>query len=108
MRAVFIETFGGREVLQFGEVRTPEPGPGQVRVAVKAAALNHLDIWVRKGRPGLELKEPHVLGSDAAGVIDALGEGVTGVAVGDAVVVNPGVSCMSCEYCRRGDHPRRR
>lgn len=104
MRAVFIESFGGREVLQFGKVRTPEPGPGQVRVAVKAAALNHLDIWVRKGRPGLELKEAHVLGSDAAGVVDAVGEGVTGVAVGDEVVVNPGVSCMNCEYCRRGDH----
>ncbi|MBI3828351.1 MAG: zinc-binding dehydrogenase [Planctomycetes bacterium] len=104
MRAVFIKDFGGNEKVQVGELPEPEPGRGEVRIAVKAGALNHLDIWVRKGRPGLELKKAHVLGSDAAGVVDKIGEGVTTLNVGDEVVVNPGVSCMTCEFCRRGDH----
>lgn len=104
MRAVFIKDFGGNDKVQVGEMPEPEPGRGEVRLAVKAGALNHLDIWVRKGRPGLELKKAHVLGSDAAGIVDKLGEDVTGLSVGDEVVVNPGVSCMTCEFCRRGDH----
>ena len=103
MRAVYIREFGGPEKIQVGQIDEPEAGCGEVRVSVKAAALNHLDVWVRKGRPGLELKGPHVLGSDAAGVVDAVGGGVEGVAVGDEVVINAGVSCGKCEFCRRGD-----
>lgn len=104
MRAAFITEFGGNEKVLVGELPAPEPKAGEALVRVKAAALNHLDIWVRKGRPGLELKKPHVLGSDAAGVVEQLGAGVEGIALGDEVVINPGVSCMACEFCRRGAH----
>jgi NADPH:quinone reductase-like Zn-dependent oxidoreductase len=81
----------------------PRPGPGQVVVAVEAAALNHLDIWVRKGWPGLKLAFPHVLGSDVAGVVEAVGAGVDGVKAGDAVVVNPSLGCGRCERCLSGE-----
>jgi NADPH:quinone reductase-like Zn-dependent oxidoreductase len=74
-----------------------------VVVAVKAAAMNHLDIWVRKGWPGLKLSFPHVLGSDVAGVVEAVGAGVEGVKVGDAVVVNPSLGCGRCERCLSGE-----
>lgn len=104
MRAVCIKEFGGNEKVQLAELPAPEPGAGEARIRVKAGALNHLDIWVRKGRPGLELKKAHVLGSDAAGVVEQLGAGVAGLKEGDEVVVNPGVSCMRCEWCRRGEH----
>ncbi len=102
MRAVFMKARGGREVLQYGEVPTPEPGPGEVRVRVKAVALNHLDIWVRRGVASPKLPLPHVLGCDVAGVVDALGPGVAGLEVGHEVVVNPGVSCGRCERCLAG------
>lgn len=106
MRAVFITEFGGPEKIQAGDLPKPVPGAGQALIRVKAAALNHLDIWVRKGRPGLTLKGPHVLGSDAAGILEALGPGCDGIALkpGAEVVVNPGVSCMKCEFCLRGLH----
>jgi NADPH:quinone reductase-like Zn-dependent oxidoreductase len=75
-----------------------------VVVAVRAVALNHLDIRVREGGRGTAPPMPHVLGSDAAGVIAEVGDGVAGVSQGDEVVLYPGLSCGSCEYCRRGQH----
>jgi NADPH:quinone reductase-like Zn-dependent oxidoreductase len=104
MRAICIREFGGNEKVQLENLPEPAPGPGQALIRVKAAALNHLDIWVRKGRPGLTLGRPHVLGSDAAGVLEALGPGCDGATLkpGSEVVVNPGVSCMNCEFCLRG------
>jgi NADPH:quinone reductase-like Zn-dependent oxidoreductase len=102
MKAVFIREFGGLEKVQVGEVPTPEPGPGEVRIRVKAAALNHLDVWVRRGRPGASLEQAHVLGSDAAGTVEKTGPGVSGLSLGQEVVVNPGVSCQRCEWCLRG------
>ncbi|MCZ7644827.1 MAG: zinc-binding dehydrogenase [Planctomycetota bacterium] len=104
MRAAFIRQFGGPEVVQIGQLDRPNPGRGEVLVKVKASALNHLDVWVRKGRPGAEAKGAHILGSDAAGVVEKVGEDVEAFAVGDEVVVNAGVSCMKCAWCRRGDH----
>jgi NADPH:quinone reductase-like Zn-dependent oxidoreductase len=80
----------------------PVPGPGQVRVRVKALGLNHLDTWVRRGVPGHKFPLPLVLGNDACGAVDALGPGVTSCAVGEAVVVLPGVSCGVCEQCQSG------
>jgi NADPH:quinone reductase-like Zn-dependent oxidoreductase len=74
-----------------------------VLVAVKAAAQNHLDIWVRNGWQGLKLTWPHVLGSDVAGVVEAVGPGVDAPRVGDAVVVNPALGCGRCERCLSGD-----
>lgn len=103
MRAILMEARGGPEVLKPGEVPTPEPGPKEVRLRVKAAALNHLDIWVRKGMASPKLPLPHVLGADASGVVDAVGPGVTGFAPGDEVVVNPGLSCGHCERCLAGE-----
>ncbi len=102
MKAVAIRAHGGPEVVNIEELPDPQPGPGQVVVAVKAAAMNHLDIWVRKGWPGLKLAFPHVLGSDVAGVIEAVGPGVDAVKVGDAVVVNPSLGCGRCERCLSG------
>jgi NADPH:quinone reductase-like Zn-dependent oxidoreductase len=103
VRAVVIERHGGPEVLRVGEVPTPEPGPGQVRVRVVAAALNHLDLWVRRGIPEMELALPHVPGADGAGVVDALGPGVEGWSPGDEVYIQPGLFCGRCEFCRRGE-----
>lgn len=65
MKAVYICEFGGPEKVQVGECATPEPGPGEVRIRVRAAALNHLDVWVRRGRPGAALGQAHVLGREA-------------------------------------------
>lgn len=103
MRAAFIRGHGGLEVVEVGELPEPEPGPGQVRLTVRAAAVNHLDLWVCRGWAGLKLSFPHVLGSDASGVVDAVGPGVDGVKPGDAVVVYPGVSCGRCERCLSGE-----
>lgn len=103
MRAVFIRSHGGPEVVTFGDLPEPAPGPGEVRVAVKAAAVNHLDLWVCRGWPGLSLSFPHVLGSDMAGVVDAVGLGVTEPRVGDAVVVNPTFACGRCARCLAGE-----
>lgn len=66
--------------------------------------MNHLDIFVRKGIPGIPLAFPHVLGSDGAGVIDAVGDGVSRARTGDEVVLNPGISCGTCEFCLKGEH----
>jgi NADPH:quinone reductase-like Zn-dependent oxidoreductase len=103
MRAVLIHGHGGPEVVTLGELPEPAPGPGQVRVAVRAAGVNHLDLWVCRGWPGLHLSFPHVLGSDMAGVVDAVGPGVADVKAGDAVVVNPSSSCGRCPRCLSGE-----
>jgi len=101
--AVVLRTHGGPEVLVRETIDLPEPGPRQVRVRVRAVALNHLDLWVRRGLPNLKLEYPHRLGSDIVGEIDALGPGarVAGKP-GDKVVVSPGVSCGVCERCLSG------
>ncbi len=102
MRAVTIRKHGGPEQLTWEELPDLEVGPGQVRVRVRACALNHLDLWVRRGLPHLRLTYPHILGADIAGEVDAVGAGVTGVAVGQRTVLAPGVSCGLCEQCLAG------
>ncbi len=103
MRAILLDQHGSAENLRFvADYPVPEPGNGEVRVRVRAAALNRLDIWVRNGWPGIKLELPHILGADAAGDVDKVGPGVTGWNPGDRVVVDPGVSCGCCEYCRSG------
>ncbi|MGE5664843.1 MAG: zinc-binding dehydrogenase [Deltaproteobacteria bacterium] len=104
MRAAFLRAHGGLDHILYGDVPAPTAGPGQVRVRVRAAALNHLDIFVRNGIPGITLAFPHVLGSDGAGTVESVGDGVTGVKPGDEVVLNPGISCGTCEFCLRGEH----
>jgi NADPH:quinone reductase-like Zn-dependent oxidoreductase len=104
MKAAFFREHGGPEKIEFGELPDPLPGPGAVRVKVKAGALNHLDIFVRNGIPGIPVVLPHVMGSDGAGVVESTGPGVTAVKPGDEVVLNPGINCGECEYCRAGEH----
>ena len=95
MRAAIFSEHGGPEVIRVAEVEAPEPGPGEVRIAVRAASLNHLDLWARRGLP-FEIPMPHIGGSDVAGVVDALGtgveEGAGGVAIGTRVVVDPSLN----------------
>lgn len=101
MTAMVLREHGGPDVLRLEQLPVPEPGPGEVRVRIKAIALNHLDIWVRRGGPAFKLEYPHRLGSDIAGELDALGPGARGT-VGDKVVVQPGLSCMRCTACLGG------
>ena len=82
----------------------PDPGPGEVRLAVQAAALNHLDLFVVEGVPGISYRFPHILGADGAGVVTDVGSDVSSVRPGDRVVVNPGISDYTCEFCRAGEH----
>ncbi len=105
MKAVYLTQHGGPEVLQFGELPTPQPGRGEVRVRLHYAALNRLDLWVREGWPGLRLSYPHVLGADGAGVVDAVGPDVDPAWVGRRVVLNPNIGCGKCDFCLAGqDH----
>lgn len=90
-------------MLRIEDLPDPAPGPGEVLLRVRAVALNHLDLWARRGLPGLELEMPHVGGSDVAGVVEAIGEGVEGWGPGDRVVVNPSLWCGRCEWCVRGE-----
>lgn len=103
MRAIYFETHGGPEVLRVGERPDPEPGPGEVRVRIRAAALNHLDVFVRNGLENVRVPLPQIPGADGAGVVDAVGAGVDGVAPGERVLIQPGLYCGVCEYCRGGE-----
>ena len=89
MRAVRIHEDGGPEVLVVEEVPDPTPAAGEVLIALRAASLNHLDVWLRQGLPSVP--KPRILGADGAGTVAALGEGVTGFAQGDRVLLNPGL-----------------
>ncbi len=103
MKAAFIRSHGGPDSLEVGDLPDPVAAEGEVLIEVRAASLNHIDIWVRGGRSDPSLKLPHVLGSDAAGVVVSLGPGAHGVSEGEEVVVYPGLSCGCCEFCLRGE-----
>ncbi|HZM69663.1 MAG TPA: zinc-binding dehydrogenase [Candidatus Cryosericum sp.] len=105
MKAVLIPRHGGEEVLTIADLPVPRPGPGEVLVQVKAAGVNHLDTWVRRGLPGITLPLPMIPGSDAAGVVAEVGAGVAGVQAGDRVFVSPGYSCERCVECYSGREP---
>jgi NADPH:quinone reductase-like Zn-dependent oxidoreductase len=89
VKAVRIHEDGGPDVLRYEDVPDPEPGPNEVLVSLRAAGLNHLDIWVRKGLPSVP--KPRILGADGAGIVASLGNGVQGFELGDRVVLNPGI-----------------
>jgi NADPH:quinone reductase-like Zn-dependent oxidoreductase len=101
MRSAFFQTHGGPEVMQTGELPDPAPGPGDVLVTVKAAAINRVDKWVRDGWPGLKLKLPHITGSDGAGVVLAAPAG-SAFQPGDRVSINTNLGCGRCEFCAAG------
>jgi NADPH:quinone reductase-like Zn-dependent oxidoreductase len=104
VKAVRIHEDGGPEVLRYEDVPSPEPepGPGEVLVELKAAGLNHLDIWIRKGLPSVP--KPRILGADGAGVVAAIGEGVDAFEIGDRVVLNPGIDHGGGRITVIGEH----
>jgi NADPH:quinone reductase-like Zn-dependent oxidoreductase len=107
MLALTISEHGGLDRLELRD-DLPVPqivAPGQVRVRVRAAALNHLDLFVLGGMPGVKLEAPWIMGADCTGTLDAIGGAVTDLRVGDQVIVNPGISDGTCEYCRAGEQP---
>jgi NADPH:quinone reductase-like Zn-dependent oxidoreductase len=104
LRALTISEHGGTEKLEFRtDVAVPEPSAGTVRVRLHAAALNRLDVFTLGGLPGVSIVPPWVMGADGAGVVDKTGDDVTSVSVGDRVVINPGLSDGTCEYCQAGE-----
>jgi NADPH:quinone reductase-like Zn-dependent oxidoreductase len=100
MKAVRIHEFGGPEVLRYEDAPDPSLRKDQVLVRIRACAMNHLDIWVRKGLPGVNL--PHILGSDIAGEVVEVGEYVTGFKAGQRVLLAPMHFCNRCSYCTSG------
>lgn len=102
MKAMRIHQHGGPEVLTLEQIEPPEPGPGEVTVRVKACAMNHLDLWTRNGLPGRSIPMPHILGSDIAGVVAEIGDGVSGVEIEEEVAIQPGLSCGRCLRCLQG------
>src|SRR5947207_9197994 len=103
MRAVIVREHGGPEQLLSEKITVPEPGVGEVRVAVRAVALNRMDLWVRNGIPGVPFPLPLIPGCDVAGVVDAVGPGGDYVTVGSRVVIAPGYSCGHCRQCLAGN-----
>lgn len=105
MKALVCRGHGDLSMLAFTDV--PQPAierPGDVCIALQAAALNHLDLLTLRGLPGLSLEFPHILGADGAGIVHAVAHDVRGVQPGDRVMFNPGISCYACEMCDAGEH----
>lgn len=107
MRGLTISAHGGVDRIEYHEdLEAPQlRNDGEVRVRMRAAALNHLDLFHLGGLPGVTITPRWVLGADGTGVVESVGAGVTNVVVGDTVVINPGISDRTCEYCRAGDQP---
>ena len=103
MKAVRFHEHGGPDVLRYEEVAEPTPGPVEVKLRVKAVALNHLDVWLRKGLPGVTVPLPKIGGSDIAGEVVAVGAACRRLSVGERILVSPGLSCGQCAMCLRGD-----
>jgi NADPH:quinone reductase-like Zn-dependent oxidoreductase len=106
MKAIRFAQHGGPEVLQYVDAPKPTIRPSEVLVRVKACSLNHLDLWVRRGLPGVPIPLPHIPGSDVAGEIAEIGADVTTVRAGQKVVLAPGVSCGKCSACLAGQDNR--
>lgn len=103
MKAALLTRHGANDALGLGSLPDPVPGPGEVLVRLSAAALNRLDLFVRNGIPGVPVTFPHVPGADGCGRVEALGDGVKGLSPGERVVLQPGLSCGACEFCREGE-----
>ena len=107
MRGLTISAHGGLDRIELrDDLPVPEPSHDtDVRVRIRAAAINHLDLFVIGGLPNVHITPPWVLGSDGMGVVDSVGSAVTSVSPGDTVLINPGISDRTCEYCLAGDQP---
>ena len=103
MKALYFDEHGELDVIKYGDVPDPKAAGGEVLVRVRACALNFLDIWVRRGWPGLKLEMPHWCGADMAGEIVEIGTGVSAWQAGQRVVVNPGVNAYEDEFTRKGE-----
>ena len=102
MKAIIFNQHGGPEVLQYADVLDPVIAANEVLIRVRACALNHLDLWVRRGLPGHKFQFPHIPGSDIAGEVSRVGSLVSGIHEGDRVVLSPGLSCGHCAACAAG------
>lgn len=102
MKAWHLTDTTGPDALELVDVEEPQPGPGELRIKIKYSGLNHLDLWVSRGLPKPH-HFPHILGADGAGTVDAIGDGVAGFEVGDEIVIDPSISCGTCEHCVRDD-----
>lgn len=106
MKALTLTAIGSLDQVKVQELPAPHlRAPDDVRVRIHAAALNRLDLWVVGGLPGIDYQFPHILGSDGAGLVEECGPAVQRVRPGDRVMLNPGISCESCEWCLAGEHP---
>src|SRR5262244_2658585 len=102
MKAVVFREHGGPERLDLAEMPVPAITSTGILVEIRACALNHLDLWTLRGLPGLKIKLPHVLGNDISGRIKEIGREVSHLAVGDRVILAPGLSCGHCAQCLSG------
>lgn len=102
MKAIVFHEHGGPEVLRYEDAPEPTLGPNDVLIQVKATGCNYNDLWARRGLPGMKFDLPHISGSDAAGVVIKVGAAVSGIKVGQEVVVHPSISCRICEACTGG------
>src|SRR4030067_2319202 len=102
MKAVVFHEHGGTDVLKYEEISEPTIGPKDVLFKVRALGMNRNDLWAREGLPGIKFPMPHISGSDAAGVIEQIGEAVEGFRVGDEILVHSWISCRSCQACTSG------
>lgn len=102
MKAIVFHQHGGPDVLKYVDAPDPQINPTEVLVRVRACALNHLDLWVRRGLPGINIPLPHIPGSDISGEVAAVGSLVTRVKPGDRVLLAPGVTCGQCAACLGG------
>lgn len=103
MKAIVFDRHGGPDVLEWRDVAEPALGPGEARVRVRACGINHLDLWVRRGLPGLAPEMPHILGNDVVGEVVEVAAGVEGVRAGQRTLVLPTLSCGACPACVAGD-----
>lgn len=102
MKAIRFHTFGGVDVLRYEDAPVPTAGPDDVLIRLKASALNHLDLFIRSGERERNIPLPHIPGVEGAGVVAELGKNVSGFAIGDRVLISPGISCGACTACREG------
>ncbi len=102
MKAIVFYRHGGPEQLQLAEFPVPQIHDDEVLVRTRACALNHLDIWIRQGLPGVTIPLPHILGCETAGIVETVGKNVTGISRGQNVLIAPGLSCGHCSYCNDG------
>ena len=102
MKAVRIYEHGGLDKLIYEDLPQPDCPPDKVKININVSALNHLDIWVRNGLPGIPIVLPMVMGSDGSGTIFEVGSDIDNFQIGDDVVIQPGTFCRKCKYCRQG------